>query len=197
MSEQPLKPCVLLTSNQYKPNIGGIENSLFHLAQEYKKLGYEVIIVASDLNPENNVLPQYEVEDNIIIHRYEAEQTSGFGRGFKHIFNATKTYRKILKQYNPSLTVCRFHFNLVILKIAGYKNIVYLVLRVVENETKASLRHQNTFIGLIKSKISFFLHKNMQHFAFKNCDKLFVFSENMRTQIRNINKSKPISICKP
>lgn len=197
MSEQPLKPCVLLTSNQYKPNIGGIENSLFHLAQEYKKLGYEVIIVASDLNPENNVLPQYEVEDNIIIHRYEAEQTSGFGRGFKHIFNATKTYRKILKQYNPSLTVCRFHFNLVILKIAGYKNIVYLVPGVVENETKASLRHQNTFIGLIKSKISFFLHKNMQHFAFKNCDKLFVFSENMRTQIRNINKSKPISICKP
>ncbi|WP_024611165.1 glycosyltransferase family 4 protein [Pseudoalteromonas sp. TB64] len=194
---ESIKPCVLLTSNQYKPNIGGIENSIYHLGQEYKKLGYDVVIVVSDLNSVNASLPEYELEEGIIIYRYKAEKTSGFGRGVKHVTNAIKLYKKVFKRHNPCLTVCRFHFNLVILKMAGYKNIVYLVPGVVENETKASFRQQNRLLDLVKSKVSLLLHKVMQYFAFKYCDRLFVFSENMRRQIARVNKTKPILICKP
>lgn len=191
------QPCILLTSNQYKPNIGGIENSLHHLALEYKKLGYKIIIIASDLNPDNKPLPEYEIEDEIIIYRYKAGRSLGFARGIKHVANAVKLYKKVLRLHKPSVSICRFHFNLVILKLLGYINVVYLVPGVVENETKASLRQQSSMLGGVKSKASFSLHKLMQHYAFKNCDELFVFSENMRTQIRNINKTKHISICKP
>jgi glycosyltransferase involved in cell wall biosynthesis len=45
--------------------------------------------------------------------------------------------------------------------------------------------------------LSFEIHKKMQYLAFKHSDKLFVFSENMLKQVRDINKTKPIGICKP
>lgn len=197
MTKGSTKPCVLLTSNQYKPNIGGIENSLYHLSLEYKKLGYEVIIVASDLNPENKVLPEVEVEDGVTIYRYRAERSQGFGRGIKHIRNAFKLYKQVLKQHAPVLTVCRFHFNVVYLKALGYHNVVYLVPGVVENETRASHRQQTSYLGRIKDKLSFSLHKFMQRLAFSKSDKLFVFSENMLQQIRKINQDKAIATCKP
>lgn len=197
MTIEQVKPCVLLTSNQYKPNIGGIENSLYHLAQEYKKLGYNVVIVISDLNSADKPLLEYELEEGVSIYRYKTERNSGFGRGIRHVFNAIKIYKKVLKKYKPCLTICRFHFNLVILKIIGCKNIVYLVPGVVENETKASLRQQSRQLASIKSKLSLLLHKLMQSFAFKYCDRLYVFSENMRRQVSIVNKNKPILICKP
>ncbi|WMN61197.1 glycosyltransferase family 4 protein [Pseudoalteromonas xiamenensis] len=197
MANASLKPCVVLTSNQYKPNIGGIENSLYHLAQEYKNLNYEVIIVASDLNPENKLLPEVEIEDGVTIYRYRAEQSIRFGRGIKHIYNALKLYKQILKTYSPEVTVCRFHFNVVYLKVLGYKNVVYLVPGVVENETKASQRLPTKTLAKIKDKISFLLHKTVQRVAFYSADKLYVFSENMLQQIKKINSSKSIATCKP
>lgn len=197
MTLERQKPCVLLTSNQYKPNIGGIENSLYHLAQEYKSIGCEVIIVASDLNPKSQPLPDRAIEDDVIVYRYKAEQNSGFGRGLKHILNAIKVYKKIFVLHKPDFTVCRFHFNFVILKALGYQNIIYLVPGVVENETRASLREPTSFFTKLTSKLSFIIHKKMQHFAFKYSDRLFVFSENMQEQVRDINKTKPIGICKP
>ncbi|NOU51795.1 glycosyltransferase family 4 protein [Pseudoalteromonas sp. JBTF-M23] len=197
MNNKTSQPCVFLTSNQYKPNIGGIENSLYHLGQEYKNLGYQVVIIASDLNPENKELCEFEDEDGVTIYRYKAKQGSGFLGFAKHALNAIRLYKKLLKLYQPQVTICRFHFNLVLLKVVGYKNIVYLVPGVVENETRASLQIQNSVIGLVKSKLSFALHKTMQKLAFSFTDKLFVFSENMRDQIRRINRTKPIYICKP
>ena len=50
---------VLLASNLYRPNIGGIENSLYHLSLSYQEMGYEVIIFASDISPSNVFFPQY------------------------------------------------------------------------------------------------------------------------------------------
>ncbi|UDM62793.1 glycosyltransferase family 4 protein [Pseudoalteromonas piscicida] len=191
------KPCVLLTSNQYKPNIGGIENSLYHLSQEYIQLGYEVIIVTSDLNPDNKSLPDVEVEDGVTIYRYKTGRDQGVGRGIKHIRNAISLYKTVLKKHDPELAVCRFHFNVVYLKALGYQNLVYLVPGVVENETKASLRQQTTFLGKVKGSLSFSLHKLMQRWAFSCSDKLFVFSENMLQQVRKINKDKAIRTCKP
>ncbi|WP_462164577.1 glycosyltransferase family 4 protein [Pseudoalteromonas xiamenensis] len=197
MTNASLKPCVVLTSNQYKPNIGGIENSLYHLAQEYKHLNYEVIIVASDLNPENKLLPEVEIEDGVTIYRYRAERSMRFGRGIKHIYNAIKLYKGILKKYSPVVTVCRFHFNVLYLKVLGYNNVVYLVPGVVENETKASQRLPTKTLAMIKGKASFLLHKIVQRMAFNRADKLYVFSENMLQQIKKINGYKSIATCKP
>ena len=38
---------VLLLSSSYLPNIGGVENSIRHLAEEYEAKGYHVDIVSS------------------------------------------------------------------------------------------------------------------------------------------------------
>lgn len=197
MTTEHVKPCVLLTSNQYKPNIGGIENSLYHLAQEYLLLGYEVVIVASDLNPENKELPEVEIEEGVTIYRYCFGRSRGLGRVLKQTYNAVKLYKKVLQRHSPVLTICRFHFNVLYLKALKYKNIVYLVPGVVANETKASYRANDNKLLKLKGHLSFFLHKTVQRMAFNSADKLFVFSENMQQQIRNINRSKAMSICKP
>lgn len=191
------QPSVVITSNQYRPNIGGIENSLYHLAQEYRAMGYQVIIVTSDLNPDNSTLPDLEEEQGVRIYRYRSCQGTGAFGFIKHINNAYRVYKKVLSLYSPDFTVCRFHFNLLILKYAGYKNIVYLVPGVVKNETRASYQVETTLTRKIKSGLSFSLHKVMQYFATKFTDQLFVFSENMREQVLTISSLNNIKICKP
>ena len=99
-----------------------------------------------------------------------------------------------MQHHSPVLTICRFHFNVLYLKALKYKNIVYLVPGVVANETKASYRANDNKLLKLKGHLSFFLHKTVQRMAFNSADKLFVFSENMQQQIRNINRSKAMSI---
>ena len=62
---------ILITSNAYYPNIGGIENSLRYLAQAYVKQGYRVDVVISDVNNvTDEKLAEFEELDGLNIHRY-------------------------------------------------------------------------------------------------------------------------------
>ncbi|MFC3033104.1 glycosyltransferase family 4 protein [Pseudoalteromonas fenneropenaei] len=192
------KKVVLITSNQYKPNIGGIENSLFHLAQEYKELGYKPILVVSDLNPEQQALPAESNENGVAIFRYAAFQGEGMVGFIRHVQSAYKLYRKVNKQYDIKFTVCRYHFNLVLLKIAGLRNVNYLVPGVVKNESKASPIENPRFLSQVKSHLSFNFHKLLQWIAFATADKVSVFSQNMFEQVRDVHLPKNgIFICKP
>ena len=64
------KSVVVITSNLYKPNIGGVENSLYHLAHSYLKQGLQPIIVASDIASSECKLPEYEEAEGILVYRY-------------------------------------------------------------------------------------------------------------------------------
>ncbi|MBL4910777.1 MAG: glycosyltransferase [Alteromonadaceae bacterium] len=188
---------VLITSNMYRPSIGGIENSLYHLGQEYKSLGYKVIIVASDINGLGLCLPEFEVEDGIDIYRYRACSGQGFLGFTKHIYHAYSLYKHILKKYNPAVVVCRYHFNLILLDMAGYKNISYLIPGVVKNETLASLPQNIKGIAKLRSKASFLFHTRLQSKAIKQAKSLFVFSQNMLDQVRELTSRQDILVTKP
>jgi len=181
----------------YRPSVGGIENSLFHLAHEYKALGYKVIIVTSDINDLGVTLPIHEVEEGVDIFRYRACTKQG-GLGFaKHIKNALALYKKILAQYQPSVVVCRYHFNLMLLKWAGCNESLYLVPSIVKNETKISMQQGLTGLAELRSKLSFFFHRWLQAKALKQAKTLFVFSENMRKQVAEVTPRQDVYLTKP
>jgi|GEM_PF-978827 len=188
---------VLLTSNMYRPNLGGIENSLYYLSQEYKNLGYNVIIVASDINHVSLELPVYECEDGVEIFRYRAHYKKGFIGFYKHFKNAILLYRKILKEYSPSVVICRYHFNLLLLKLTGFSNVRYLIPSTVKNETKISLDSKDRRYKRPRDVLSFMLHKILQQLAFAMSEYLLVFSENMRKQVFDISKRTDILMTKP
>ena len=193
----PLSQYVLITSNLYRPSVGGIENSLFHLAHEYKALGYKVIIVTSDINDLGVTLPVHEVEEGVDIFRYRACTKQG-GLGFaKHIKNALALYKQILAQYQPSVIVCRYHFNLMLLKWAGCNESLYVVPSIVKNETKISMQQGLTGFAQLRSKLSFLFHRWLQDKALKQAKTLFVFSENMRKQVAEVTPRQDVYLTKP
>ncbi|WP_057830666.1 glycosyltransferase family 4 protein [Colwellia sp. TT2012] len=188
---------VLITSNMYRPSVGGIENSLYHLAKEYKALGYKVLIVTSDITHLNVELPEYEMEDGIEIYRYRTFSGQGVLGFSKHLTNAFFLYKRLLKTYQPSTVICRYHFNLMLLKLAGCKNITYLIPGVVKNETKISMNLTLSGFAKIRAKLSFAFHQYLQEKALEHANKLFVFSQNMLTQVSEITDRKDITITKP
>lgn len=197
-----MKETILITSNAYLPNIGGVENSLRYLASSYVELGFNVIVVVSDVSPSGSKLPFKEFIDKITIYRYPTfPEMKGVGRYFRAIRSALGA-RKLLKSLNSDnniiLTLSRFHTATLLAKLAKLPNIVYLVPGVVKNQNN----HENLIKGYglkgLKPYLSLYLHHTIQKFALKCCDQVLVFSENMARQIADISpKSINLPVTKP
>ncbi|XQW85922.1 glycosyltransferase [Thalassotalea piscium] len=185
-------PSILITSNLYKPNIGGVENSLTHLADAYITLGYQPIIVASDINSTTNeVLPFYEEVNGTFIYRYSTKTKFTF-LGVKLplmlsvIFNAIVLYKKIHQEYKPHITITRYHFNQLLAKTAGLSNIIYLVPGVVKfQNTSKNIADSN-----VKSYVKRLYHMGLQYLALRLSDRVSVFSNNMIDQVNAVKKQK-------
>ena len=138
------KPVVVITSNLYKPNIGGVENSLYHLAKSYLNQGLQPIIVASDIASSESKLPEYEEVEGILVYRYAMNKSVRIvglplPKSLSGIVNAVSLYRQINKQYKPKFTIARYHFNQLFAKWAGLNNTIYLVPGVVKFQN--SMQH--------------------------------------------------------
>lgn len=103
---------IVITSNLYRPHIGGVENSLFHLAESYKLKGFKPVIVTSDIPLKSNSLPEHEIQNGVEIYRYS------MSKRFKLLFmplpklicdlySAVKLYREINAKYDPAYTITR------------------------------------------------------------------------------------------
>ena len=67
---------ILLTASRYHPWIGGIENSLRHLATTLHEMGNHAVVVCGDATPSGvGRLPARDHVDGIDVHRYR-----NFGR---------------------------------------------------------------------------------------------------------------------
>ncbi|MDP5211687.1 glycosyltransferase family 4 protein [Pseudoalteromonas tunicata] len=189
--------CILITSNLYKPNIGGIENSLFHLSEEYVKKGFRVVIAVSDINSDGIQLPLCEEVNGVIILRYKAKEYRGALGFIKHVINAIVLYKKIKREYKPKHSICRYHFNLVLMKLAGINNVTYLIPGVVKNETRISPVETHSKLASYRAKLSFSFHKWLQNLSMTYSDNLVVFSQNMLEQVSELTQRTDIQIGKP
>ena len=197
-----MKETILITSNTYLPNIGGIENSLKYLAESYARLGYDVIILVSDLSSLGDKLNKVEHLNNITIYRYPTfSNMKGILkplRFFRSNYSAYKIFRSIKNHNKIVLTLSRFHITTVIAKLAQMPYLTYLVPGVVKNQnTRVNIA--NTFgLKRLTSDLSTVVHHLIQKFALKHCDTVLVFSQNMAKQIANIcPKRSNVPILKP
>jgi 1,2-diacylglycerol 3-alpha-glucosyltransferase len=197
-----MRKTVLITSNAYFPNIGGVENSLRYLAQSYKKLGYNVIVLVSDLSPNDEKLPFKEEQGGICIYRYPTySHFTGLKKLLRGYFSAKSAYnllRKVNNSNNISLTISRFHTATLLAKFAKLPNVTYLVPGVVKNQNSGDNLVTRSGLGRLKLNLSKLIHHTIQKYAFKMCDNIFVFSENMKSQVKDVLK-EPVNtpIVKP
>jgi len=175
---------ILITSNLYLPNIGGIENSLYYLAKSGVENGDNISLVVSDIVDKDNLSIEDRTKLNCNIFQYTVPKTKcKLYNLIKHYFNAYKMYKEI-KNKGCDLVISRFHFNTLLAYLAGHKNISYVVPGVIKYQNSSNDMNDN--LNLISSKMKYILHTLIQYFAFKVSNKIYVFSGNMEKQILSI-----------
>jgi glycosyltransferase involved in cell wall biosynthesis len=193
---------LILTSNAYFPSIGGIENSLRHLAQEALALGYEPIMVVGDIGvkpPLKKV--QEECVDGIKVIRYPLGPfTSPFLRCFNLFFSCFlcwRIYRRLHADDANSIVIARFHFNALLAAWAGFRRVKYLVPSVVKFQSGIEMKEQKRYVRWLGG-LKITMHNYVQRFALKRCEN-FVFSETMRNQCVTLanNTSEDYCLVKP
>lgn len=191
---------VLLASNLYKPNIGGIENSLCHLAKAYQESGNKALVFASDISPCNKLTSGKQVEESISIYRYEVNKYTGFTRYLRHWINGITLLKRIRRVESPNVVVSRYHYTCVMLKLAGFRKVIYLVPGVVENQNCAEyLRPEKSIPKRIFKRVDHKLNCFLQKYAFNLAHKIGVFSDEMRDQVSSVepNYLNKTFVCKP
>jgi glycosyltransferase involved in cell wall biosynthesis len=118
---------VLLASNLYNPNVGGVENSLHSLSRIYRSRGYEVYIVTSNIDlVDGACLPEFETSEHSIIHRYNVH-----GVGYLEQYKACKSILKcLLENHDFSLILARGYVPALVLSNHRV-NYIYLVPSIV------------------------------------------------------------------
>ncbi|MEQ5635304.1 glycosyltransferase family 4 protein [Providencia manganoxydans] len=198
------KKSILITSNAYYPNVGGIENSLYHLAHVFNQKGYNVDIVISNIDnsfPKNKLAPSEKIDD-INIHRYNVVYKLPFFLKpfsvFLSFISLYKTLKKVKKISAPEITISRFHTTTIFSKLVGLKKIIYLVPGVVKYQNHPNKLSNKHGLSKVKQYISYYYHVYLQSKAFQYADKLAVFSQNMKTQVLEcISPKKDILLVKP
>jgi 1,2-diacylglycerol 3-alpha-glucosyltransferase len=185
------KPTVIITSNLYKPFIGGVENSLHHLALSYVELGYKPIIVVSDLTTKDEDLQAYECQDGIDIYRYRMSSNIKFcGIKLPLAISATleliALYKKVNLKYQPEFLISRYHYNQLIAKLSGMKNTLYLVPGIVKYQNSTKNNGKQNF----RSWFQWHFNLILQYWALISSDRIAVFSENMLDQVNDVLPQK-------
>jgi glycosyltransferase involved in cell wall biosynthesis len=181
---------VLITSNLYLPNIGGIENSIYYLAKEGVESGDLITIVTSNIISKDSGEDGRNLSECQII-KYEANKYKNKILNFMlHLFNSYKIYR-IIKDRQFDLVISRYHLNTLICHLAGHRKINYIVPGVFKYQNKPLTNTK--ILNNIPRKINYYMNCQIQNLAFKVSDKIWVFSDNMKEQILSIeNKCLPL-----
>lgn len=186
-----IKLKVILTSNLYLPNIGGIENSLRSLSEVGDRRGDNILIISSNIVDGGENLSAGEFYDNgLKLIRYESEL--GYGNKITdkiyHFYSAVRCY-KSLRNKNEYTVIARYHWNVIYAWLGGFRQIKYLVPGVVEFQNSKSnasgFRRLSFYIEIFAQKVAFKLSRN------------YVFSSNMIDQIKSQSEKASISKVNP
>ncbi|WP_283709971.1 glycosyltransferase family 4 protein [Pseudoalteromonas prydzensis] len=196
-----MKKNILLLSNAYYPSIGGIENSLRHLAEEANNNNDNVKIIVSDLSvPVDYPKKAIDEVDGVIVQRYQiAPLKNVFGK-FLNLVLSNYTLFKLLKsefeKNSDTVVIARFHFAALLATKVGFKDVRYVVPSIVRNQLKAESK--NTMFSKLVLKAKVFLHDIVQRKALR-VSKNFVFSQSMLSQCKELanNSDSDYQITKP
>lgn len=164
---------VLLLASSYLPNIGGVENSIRHLAEEYQTKGYHVDIVSSVSHVSSEDVAGYDNAQAFNIYRYNS---SSFIMGYLSSYRLLKRLRR-QRQYD--LVIVRSHMLVVVARLSGFKKLSYVIPGVVRFQENSN----NAKVSNIKASLRYSFNCFIQKLAFRFSHKLYIFSENMQSQV--------------
>ncbi|MFT6926880.1 MAG: 1,2-diacylglycerol 3-alpha-glucosyltransferase [Psychromonas sp.] len=172
---------LILTSNLFFPNVGGIENSLKSLAIENVNSNSEVVIIVSNIvDGGKNVDSGITNLDGIKVVRYNVPDFSNkLLKLIAHGRYAIKAYKAELMDSRDTVIIARYHWNVIFAYLAGGRNIRYLVPGVVKFQSNKKNRNDS-----VKFKLK--LEMLAQKIALKLSKKVFVFSDTMQKQVNLI-----------
>ena len=107
---------ILITSYYYKPRLGGIENSIFHLSRIFKDSGHDVRILVSDAGDSKaGRLSEKEEVDNVIVYRFRRFIPANLLfnlTGFRNDSLRIKERVKKITDFTPDLVIAR-HYRVI------------------------------------------------------------------------------------
>ncbi|WP_102039799.1 glycosyltransferase family 4 protein [Shewanella sp. GutCb] len=194
---------IILLSNAYWPSIGGIENSLRHLAQEAQSVGDNVEIIVSDIGLDDTLKGHStELVDDVLVTRYPLQPFKFKLLTAINILWSNVLLFRLLRQKKlaspDAIVIARFHFAAFIASLVGFKSVKYLVPSIFSEQ----FGHENTeplsWSSRLRIKLKILLHSTVQRAALKKSN-VFVFSETMKKQCASLvgDDSVQYSIVKP
>jgi len=171
------KKKVLLLNSSFYPSIGGVENSLRSLAECLKERGIDVFIVADNKAKKNGRKPpKSETVFGAKVFRYS------YLPFFLHFFSSFFLLLNLKRNHNFDIVISRSHITTLIAMLLRFRNLKYIASGVYRFQ-KASSSH-----GFL-NKIRFKLNKTLEWIVLNNLDRIYVFSENMVKQIKEVNNN--------
>ncbi|MEZ8985215.1 hypothetical protein OAI_11450 [Vibrio cyclitrophicus FF160] len=168
---------VLLVSEYFFPNIGGVENSIDNLAKEYIKLGYQVDIITSDKNlfTKAKLVNEEVVSEYLTIYRYHIPKVLAKVSFVDFIFSRKLFKIKSKNEYTKIITRTHVNFLSLYYYFRGRCPINYIVPGFVFEQNKSQNVSRGSFLLSLLRRVNSFFGSNIQKFAVNN-SKLLVFS---------------------
>lgn len=162
----------------FKPNIGGVENSLSEISKVLTNLGYEVHVVCSDKNNHSkDYLASYERDGNLSIYRYN--YSNGKFSFFKNVHNSINLLSKLRTHNEYSYIVSRSYFLVIVSSLIRMGNIKYIPPEVSFFSTKDSKMKKSLKVSIVNT-----FKFSLQFCAFIASKEVFVFSDSMLEQVQ-------------
>lgn len=172
---------ILIMNVLYKPNIGGIENSISEISKVLIQQGYAVDILCSNRNNEDDSrLDLFCNIDGANVYRYEYAYK---GLAFiKNVLNSRKSIRSLTNKNEYSFVISRNYFLVIVAAMSGLKNIKYIPPEVSYYSKKGEQTKLN-FYNLVSDSVKF----SLQWSALMIAKDVVVLSESMFEQVKKIS----------
>jgi glycosyltransferase involved in cell wall biosynthesis len=191
---------VLLLNRSYYPHVGGIENSLYYLSREYRKLGNDVSILTEEILED---YPHREEYAEIIT--YPRQRVNKLFLPFVPLVNEGNVKRWIEEHKSTveaDMIICRDPMmGLAYLEVFPKANMVYIPAVVIEYYNKG-IRQANSLQNFIKEILRYSqlkIEELQQKKIMDLSQKVVVFSNNVRNQLLRgqLCQAKKITVCHP
>ena len=192
---------ILIAGSYYKPNFGGVENSIFELSQDFNKKNLKVFIMSSDRDENDNKLKNTEIIDNIPVYRFKktiSKKIPWIIKFFIDAYSANKKILKIKKKHQIDLVISRsvlISFACLFIRKKLYKIFIPPTTAYFEN-IYYKINHRNKLKILI-GNIYLYFQLLIELSVLINSDIVIVFSKLVKKKLILNNLFSKINIIPP
>ncbi len=174
---------ILILNLAFFPRIGGVENSIRSICELYSARGDAVVAVAADVVDATGVrYPDNQMQFGARVRRF---RKGPMGTYYLYCY---MLLRKLRRAERFDLVISRSHVTTLLGYMAGFREINYVVPGIVKNQQIVTFNGLKSFYVILKKKIN----ELIQKLSFSVAERVFVFSETMAIQVRQICASANI-----